>query len=96
VQVIEVIQKDVAGAAGMVGTLDGMVNAQINAQVAGYLVSRITRKVPGQKGQLMYEIDPRTFKASLMKRGNLARQAVKTAQLNLARIKRLLPGKPCP
>ena len=44
----------------------------------------------------MYEIDPRTFKASLDEaKGNLARQqaVLKTALLNLARINRLLPEK---
>jgi membrane fusion protein (multidrug efflux system) len=80
-----------------VGTLDGMVNAQINAQVAGYLVKQNYKEGDQvKKGQLMYEIDPRTFKASLDEaKGNLARQqaVLKTAQLNLARIKRLLPEK---
>jgi RND family efflux transporter MFP subunit len=97
VQVIEVIQKDVPVQQEWVGTLDGMVNAQINAQVAGYLVKQNYKEGDQvKKGQLMYEIDPRTFKASLDEaKGNLARQqaVLKTAQLNLARIKRLLPEK---
>jgi len=97
VQVIEVIQKDVPVQQEWVGTLDGMVNAQINAQVAGYLVKQNYKEGEQvKKGQLMYEIDPRTFKASLDEaKGNLARQqaVLKTAQLNLARIKRLLPEK---
>jgi len=97
VQVTEVIQKDVPVQQEWVGTLDGMVNAQINAQVAGYLVKQNYKEGEQvKKGQLMYEIDPRTFKASLDEaKGNLARQqaVLKTAQLNLARIKRLLPEK---
>ena len=97
VQVIEVIQKDVPVQQEWVGTLDGMVNAQINAQVAGYLVKQNYKEGEQvKKGQLMYEIDPRTFKASLDEaKGNLARQqaVLKTALLNLARIKRLLPEK---
>jgi RND family efflux transporter MFP subunit len=97
VEVTEVIQKDVPVQQEWVGTLDGMVNAQINAQVAGYLVKQNYKEGDQvKKGQLMYEIDPRTFKASLDEaKGNLARQqaVLKTAQLNLARIKRLLPEK---
>jgi membrane fusion protein (multidrug efflux system) len=97
VEVTEVIQKDVPIQQEWVGTLDGMVNAQINAQVAGYLVKQNYKEGEQvKKGQLMYEIDQRTFKASLDEaKGNLARQqaVLKTAQLNLARIKRLLPEK---
>ncbi len=97
VQVIEVIQKDVPVQQEWVGTLDGMVNAQINAQVAGYLIKQHYKEGEQvKKGQLMYEIDPRTFKASLDEaKGNLARQqaVLKTDLLNLARINRLLPEK---
>ncbi len=97
VEVTEVIQKDVPIQQEWVGTLDGMVNAQINAQVTGYLIKQ-NYKEGGlvKKGQLMYEIDPRTFKANLdQARSNLARQqaVLKTAQLDVARIKRLLPEK---
>lgn len=93
--VSEVIQKDVPIEQEWVGTLDGMVNAQINAQVAGYLIKQNYNEGDLiKKGQLMYEIDPRTFQADLdQAKGNLARQkaVLKTAQLDLARIKRLLP-----
>jgi RND family efflux transporter MFP subunit len=97
VEITEVIQKDVPIQQEWVGTLDGMVNAQINAQVEGYLIKRNYKEGElVKKGQLMYEIDPRTFKANLdQARSNLARQkaVLKTAQLDLARIKRLLPEK---
>jgi membrane fusion protein (multidrug efflux system) len=97
VEVTEVIQKDVPIQQEWVGTLDGMVNAQINAQVNGYLIRRNYKEGDlVKKGQLMYEIDPRTFQANLdQEKSNLARQqaVLKTAQLDLARIKRLLPEK---
>jgi len=97
VEVTGVIQKDVPVQQEWVGTLDGMVNAQINAQVAGYLIKQNYKEGEQvKKGQLMYEIDPRTFKANLDEaKGNLARQqaVLKTALLDLVRIQRLLPEK---
>jgi membrane fusion protein (multidrug efflux system) len=97
VEVTEVIQKDVPVQQEWVGTLDGMVNAQINAQVTGYLIKRYYKEGElVKKGQLMYEIDPRTFQANLdQEKSNLARQqaVLKTALLDLARIKRLFPEK---
>ncbi|WP_431064841.1 efflux RND transporter periplasmic adaptor subunit [Methylotuvimicrobium sp.] len=80
-----------------IGTLDGMVNAQITAQVSGYLIKQVYQE--GQrvkKGELLYEIDPRVFQAMLDgARSNLARQeaVLKTAQLDVARVERLLPEK---
>ena len=49
-----------------IGTLDGYVNAQIRAQVTGYLLSQnyLEGKLV-KKGDLMFEIDPRPFEASL-------------------------------
>ena len=97
VEVTEVIQQNVPVQQEWVGALDGMVNAQINAQVAGYLVKQNYKEGEQvKKGQLLYEIDPRTFKANLdVAKGNLARQqaVLKTALLDLARIQRLLPEK---
>ena len=49
-----------------VGTLDGFINAQIKAQVTGYLLRRnYTEGSYVKKGQLLFEIDPRTFQAAL-------------------------------
>jgi RND family efflux transporter MFP subunit len=97
VEVTEVIQKDVPVQQDWVGTLDGMVNAQINAQVTGYLIKQNYKEGEHvKKGQLLYEIDPRTFQSNLdQAKGNLARQqaVLKTALLDLARIMRLLPEK---
>jgi membrane fusion protein (multidrug efflux system) len=97
VEVIEVIQKDVPIYQQWVGSLDGMVNAKILAQVSGYLVKQHYQE--GQvikKGQLLYEIDPKIFQATLDgARGNLARQeaVLKTAKLDLERVERLLPER---
>ena len=95
VEIAEVLQQDVPIQQEWVGTLDGMVNAQINAQVAGYLIKQNYKEGElVKKGQLMYEIDPRTFQANLdQAKSNLARQqaVLKTALLDLERIKRLLP-----
>ncbi|GAB4276227.1 MAG: efflux RND transporter periplasmic adaptor subunit [Methylomicrobium sp.] len=95
VQVITVQPQQVAIHQEWVGTLDGMINAQIVAQVSGYLLAQ--RYQEGQvvkKGQLLYEIDPRVAEAALEgARSQLARQEalLKTARLDLARVKRLLP-----
>ncbi len=95
VEVVQVEQRDVPIYLEWVGTLDGMVNAQILAQVTGYLIKQ--NYMEGdlvKKGQLLYEIDPRTFQASLNQaKGNLARQEALliTARLDMQRIQRLLP-----
>lgn len=97
VKVTEVIQDDVAVFEEWVGTLDGMVNATINAQVTGYLIKQNYKEGDlVKKDQLLYEIDPRTFQAALAQaKANLAQQqaVLKTNQLALDRIKRLLPEK---
>ncbi len=78
-----------------VGTLNGIVNAQILAQVTGYLVKQVYKEGDFvKKGQLLYQIDPRTFQAALdQAKGNLARQEALliTTRLDMQRIQRLLP-----
>jgi RND family efflux transporter MFP subunit len=95
VEVVQVEQRDVPIYQEWVGTLDGMVNAQILAQVTGYLIKQNYKEGEFvKKGQLLYEIDPRTFQASLdQAKGNLARQqaTLVTARLDTRRIERLLP-----
>ena len=97
VEVTKVIKKDVPIAQEWIGTLDGMVNAKINAQVSGYLIKQNYKEGDlVKKGQLLYEIDPRSFQANLdQAKSNLAGQqaVLKTAMLDLERIKRLLPAK---
>jgi membrane fusion protein, multidrug efflux system len=74
VKVVEVEQQDVPVYGEWIGTLDGMVNAEIKAQVTGYLLSQ--HYVEGslvKKGQLLFELDPRTFQAVLdQAKGQLA------------------------
>ena len=60
------LQKDVPVVREWVGLLYGMVNANILAQVSGYLVSQ--NYADGslvKKGDLLFQIDPRPFKAAL-------------------------------
>ena len=62
----DVVQKDVPIYSEWVGSTDGMVNAVIKAQVNGYLMKQ--NYVEGafvKKGQVLFEIDPRKFRAAL-------------------------------
>src|ERR1700688_3758887 len=64
VDVVPVVQKDVPIYREWIGTLDGMVNAAIKAQVSGYLLTQnYTEGSFVKKGQLLFEIDPRPFQA---------------------------------
>jgi RND family efflux transporter MFP subunit len=66
VEVVEVQQKDVPIYNEWVGTLDGLVNADIRAQVSGYLIEQGYKEGTFvQKGQLLFQIDPRPFQAAL-------------------------------
>ena len=66
VEVAAVEQRDVPIYREWIGTLDGMVNAAIKAQVGGYLLSQnYTEGSFVRKGQLLFEIDPRPFQAAL-------------------------------
>ena len=66
VEVVTVEQKDVPIYSEWIGTLDGTVNADIKAQVTGYLLTKdYTEGSFVKKGQLLFEIDPRPFQASV-------------------------------
>jgi membrane fusion protein (multidrug efflux system) len=66
VEVVEVTQRDVPITKDWVATLDGFVNAQIRAQVAGLLLKQTYADgAYVAKGTLMFEIDPRPFQAAL-------------------------------
>ena len=66
VKVVHVEQKDVPVYGEWIGTLDGMVNAEIKAQVSGYLLSQhYTEGSLVRKGQLLFALDPRPFQAVL-------------------------------
>jgi RND family efflux transporter MFP subunit len=64
VEVARVEQRDVPIYSEWIGTLDGLVNADIKAQVTGYLLKQdYTEGSFVQKGQILFEIDPRPFQA---------------------------------
>jgi len=66
VEVATVTQADVPIYHEWIGVLDGFVNAHIRAQVSGYLQSQNYKEGdPIKKGDLLFEIDPRPFKAAL-------------------------------
>jgi membrane fusion protein, multidrug efflux system len=85
VDVARVEQRDVPLYGDWVATLDGYVNAQIQPQVSGYLIRQDYREgsvVEG--GEVLFEIDPRPFQATLdQAEGQLAQAQ---AQLRLADI----------
>ena len=74
VEVAPVNQKDVPIYSEWIGTLTGQVNADIKAQVTGYLLRQNYKEGSYvTKGQLLFEIDPRTFQAALdQAKGQLA------------------------
>lgn len=66
VQVVTVAQRDVPIYQEWIGTLDGYVNADIKAEVAGYLTEQAYREGTFvTKGQLLFQIDPRPFQSTL-------------------------------
>jgi RND family efflux transporter MFP subunit len=66
VEVALVEKKDVPIYAEWIGTLDGLVNADVRAQVTGYLLKQGYQEGAFVKqGQLLFQIDPRPFQAAL-------------------------------
>jgi membrane fusion protein (multidrug efflux system) len=66
VAVVHVEQKDVPIYSEWIGTTDGMVNADIKAQVSGYLLRQDYKEGSFvKKGQLLFEIDSRPFQAAV-------------------------------
>src|SRR6266481_4509388 len=66
VEVIRVEQKDVPVYSEWIGTTEGIVNADIKAEVSGYLLRQDYKEGSFvKKGQLLFEIDPRPFQAAL-------------------------------
>jgi RND family efflux transporter MFP subunit len=74
VEVLRVQQKDVPIVHEWIGTFDGLVNADVRAQVTGYLLKQGYREGEFvKKGQLLFQIDPRPFQAALgQAKGQLA------------------------
>jgi RND family efflux transporter MFP subunit len=66
VKVIAVAQRDVPIVSEWVATLDGYVNAQIQPQVTGYIVKQTYKEGSTvHNGDVLFEIDPRPFRALL-------------------------------
>src|SRR5882757_10291062 len=66
VQVVPVEQKDVPIYGEWIGTLDGFSNADVRAQITGYIMRQGYQEGAFvKKGQLLFEIDPRPFQAAL-------------------------------
>jgi RND family efflux transporter MFP subunit len=66
VEVVSVEQKTVPIYSEWIGTTEGMVNAELKAQVTGYLLRQDYKEGSFvKKGQLLFEIDPRPFQAVL-------------------------------
>lgn len=66
VEVVEVQQQEVPVFHEWIGTLDGLVNADVRAQVTGYLQQQAYQEGAFvHKGQLLFQIDPRPFQAVL-------------------------------
>jgi len=84
VQVVNVEQRDVPVYSEWIGTTDGMVNAEIKAQVTGYLLRQDYKEGSFvRKGQLLFEIDSRPFQAALdQAQGQLAQFKGQLEQAN--------------
>ena len=82
VELVPVQQKDIPVYREWIGTVDGMVNAAIRAQVAGYLLTQnYSEGSFVRKGQLLFDIDPRPFQAALeQSQGQLAQARGQLAQ----------------
>lgn len=81
VQVVKALQQDVPVYGDWVATLDGYVNAQIQPQVTGYLIKQLYREGSYvHKGDVLFQIDPQTFQATL----DQARAQLEQAQAKLA------------
>ena len=82
VEVATVERKDVPIYGEWIGTLAGQVNADVKAQVTGYLLTRKYKEGSCvKKGQLLFEIDPRPFQAALdQAKGQLAQAEAQLIQ----------------
>jgi len=66
VEVAQVEQKDVPVYSEWIGTTEGIVNADIKAEVTGYLLKQDYKEGSFvKKGQLLFELDPRPFQAAV-------------------------------
>jgi membrane fusion protein (multidrug efflux system) len=94
VVVAEVLRRNVPVVSEWLGTTEGMVDAEIRAQVSGYLTSRDYQEGSRVKeGQVLFRIDARPFRATLdQARGDLARTraALERSRLDVERYRPLV------
>src|SRR5580693_9794219 len=77
VMVAQVEQNDVDLYSDWIGTLAGEVNANVQAEVTGYLLRRDYQEGSSvRKGQLLFEIDPRPFQAAFDQANGQLAQAI--------------------
>jgi membrane fusion protein (multidrug efflux system) len=81
VEVAQVAQRDVPVYGEWIGTLTGQVNADVKAQVTGYLLRQNYKEGSYvRNGDLLFEIDPRPFQAALdQAKGQLAQAEAQLA-----------------
>lgn len=92
VEVATVTQSDVPIYHEWIGVLDGLVNAQIRAQVTGYLQTQNYREGdPIRKGDMLFEIDPRPFQATLDQAKGVLAQAEARQGKTALDVKRYAP-----
>jgi RND family efflux transporter MFP subunit len=84
VEVYQVDERNVPIYGEWIGTLEGLVNADIKAQVSGYMLKQAyTEGSFVRTGQLLFEIDPRPFQAAVdQAQGQLAQAQGQVAQSN--------------
>jgi RND family efflux transporter MFP subunit len=82
VEVAAAEQRDVPVYGEWIGTLTGQVNADVKAQVTGYLLTRNYKEGSFiRKGQVLFEIDPRPSQAALdQAKGQLAQAQAQLIQ----------------
>ncbi len=92
VEVVTVTPREVPIYKEWIGTLDGYVNAQIRAQVTGYLLTQdYVEGSEVKKGDLLFEIDPRPFQAALdQTKGKLGQDKAQLGRTELD-VKRYTP-----
>ncbi len=92
VEVTTVTQTDVPIYHDWIGVLDGWVNAQIRAQVTGYLLTQNYREGDTiHTGDMLFEIDPRPFQAALDQAKGLLAEAEARAGKTELDVKRYAP-----
>lgn len=84
-----VVKQDVTATGTWVGLLDGFQNANIQAQVTGYLLTQNYKEGSFvQKGTVLFTIDPRPFQAALAQAQADYAKAVAQAQLQQITLQR--------